>query len=250
MYAGVAVSLVLACQYLTVSGLRIPATPSLSSYFKMNVMYKPWFDEGLSSCTVAYSSESHAPGNHLYVSCRLHGVNTTKHYDFGRDVLHVSQGGTAQPRVTRGIPEAEKDDPYFPVTFRTASGRKVFDQPDSLIRFTGDNKRLTQRTGNEEEWETDVIVVANGETYQCTNSITWSRNSAVSPYCDDQPASRGPCPLVPLVGLVSCGEEKIIRYSVIDYVEEYDPAIFEYGQPDNTQNATGGVSASTLFLGL
>lgn len=205
------------------------AVPFLPSDFKMNVMFKSWFDDKLYSFTIAYTRQGQGLGNRLYVSRTSQGVSYIKLYDFDSDVLYVADGATRQCKVTKGIPDSEKDDPYFPVAFRTAArGGKVFDEPNSLIRFAGGNKKQTSGTPiDADEWTTNVNVKAQGQSYQCVTTIVWSKNGTITPKCDNKGANKDVCPPVPLDALVLCADDKAIRYTFADYEENLDYTIFE-----------------------
>ncbi|KAK8780226.1 hypothetical protein V5799_018427 [Amblyomma americanum] len=205
-----------------------PRAPFLPSDFKMNVMYKSWFDDNLYAFTVAYTRRGLGLGNRLYVSRLSQGVSYTKLYDFENDILYEAKGDTRQCTTTHGIPEAEKEDPYFPVAFRSANGRKVFDTPDSLIRFDGGEKKQIQNVpGGADEWQTDVTVTVRGQVHHCQNTIVWSKNGTGTPYCDRKSENYGRCPPVPLDALVGCEGGNAIRYSFADFVEIFDSTIFE-----------------------
>ncbi|KAH7976559.1 hypothetical protein HPB52_016196 [Rhipicephalus sanguineus] len=127
------------------SGQQKSPLPYLPSDFKVNVVFKSWFDDKLYSFTVAYTRQGQGLGNRLYVSRTSQGISYIKLYNFDNDALYVADGATRQCQVTKGIPDSEKDDPYFPVKFRAdAKGGKLFDLPNSLIRFEGGDKSLNK----------------------------------------------------------------------------------------------------------
>ncbi|XP_037555086.1 uncharacterized protein LOC119431680 [Dermacentor silvarum] len=207
---------------------RAGAVPYLPSDFRMNVMYKSWFDTKLYSFTVAYTRQGQGLGNRLYVSRMSQGISYIKLYDFDNDVLYVADGATRQCQVTKGIPDSEKDDPYFPVAFRAAAkGGKVFDNPDSLIRFMGGDKKKAETPMDADEWRMNTTVNVQGRSYLCTTSFVWSKNGAVTPRCDNKVANKGFCPPVPLDAIVTCDDDKAIRYTFADYEENLDYTIFE-----------------------
>ncbi|KAL1440936.1 hypothetical protein MTO96_008983 [Rhipicephalus appendiculatus] len=204
--------------------------PYLPADFKMNVMFKSWFDDKLYSFTVAYTRQGQGLGNRLYVSRTSQGISYIKLYNFDNDVLYVADGSTRQCQVTKGIPDSEKDDPFFPVKFRVdAKGGKLFDVPNSLIRFDGGDKQLLKQGTpiDADEWATNVTVKVQGQSYLCTTTVVWSKNGALTPKCDNKVANKGFCPPVPLDALVMCDEDKAIRYTFADYEENLDYTIFE-----------------------
>nr|XP_037271662.1 uncharacterized protein LOC119163702 isoform X2 [Rhipicephalus microplus] len=221
------------CVLLTVllhlAACQKPGLPYLPADFKMNVMFKSWFDDKLYSFTVAYTRQGQGLGNRLYVSRTSQGISYIKLYNFDNDVLYVADESTRQCHVTKGIPDSEKDDPYFPVKFRVdAKGSKLFDAPNSLIRFDGGDKQQIQGTPiDADEWRTSATVKLQGQSYVCTTTVVWSKNGAITPNCDNKAANKGVCPSVPLDALVTCDDDKAIRYTFADYVENLDYTIFE-----------------------
>lgn len=202
--------------------------PYLPSDFKVNVVFKSWFDDKLYSFTVAYTRQGQGLGNRLYVSRTSQGISYIKLYNFDNDALYVADGATRQCQVTKGIPDSEKDDPYFPVKFRAdAKGGKLFDLPNSLIRFEGGDKVTRGTPMDADEWRTNVTVKVQGQSYLCTTTMVWSKNGAITPNCDNKSLNKGVCPPVPLDGLVMCGDDKAIRYTFADYEENLDYTIFE-----------------------
>ncbi|KAL3226721.1 hypothetical protein MRX96_024784 [Rhipicephalus microplus] len=221
------------CVLLTVllhlAACQKPGLPYLPADFKMNVMFKSWFDDKLYSFTVAYTRQGQGLGNRLYVSRTSQGISYIKLYNFDNDVLYVADESTRQCHVTKGIPDSEKDDPYFPVKFRVdAKGSKLYDAPNSLIRFDGGDKQQIQGTPiDADEWRTSATVKLQGQSYVCTTTVVWSKNGAITPNCDNKAANKGVCPSVPLDALVTCDDDKAIRYTFADYVENLDYTIFE-----------------------
>lgn len=231
--------------------------PSLRSVFKANVEYKAWIDKDPISCTVAYCDRCHGLIHRLYLSCISEGVVQTKLFDFDSDTLYVLDGATGRWMVSHPIPDSEKNDRIFPVIFGMHEGRKMF-EPNSLIRFLGENK---QQVGipsvRNEEWATDVDVTLQGRTHRCSNSIIWSRESHISPYCKGDTLKPNRCPLVPLTGRVSCTDMMFILYSFLNYTEEFDHRILEVpkkidcktkGEPLIKDNA--GVSHQSSSAGI
>lgn len=211
-----------------VAGQGQSRAPFLPSDFKMNVMYKSWFDDNLYAFTVAYTRRGEGLGNRLYVSRTSQGVSYVKLYDFENDILYEAKGDTRKCTTTHGIPESEKDDPYFPVAFVPSNNRKVFDNPDSLIRFDrGEKKQVQDMPTGADEWSTDVTVTVQGQTHHCKNTVVWSKNGTGTPYCDRKSENYGRCPPVPLDALVECEDKKAIRYTFADFVEVFDTTIFE-----------------------
>lgn len=208
---------------------KTPAAPYLPSDFQVNVVYNSWFDQDIYQFTVAYTRQGQGLGNRLYVSRLSEGIRYTKLYDFSNDVLYEAKGKDRQCVVTKGIPESEKTDPYFPVPFRESGGGKVFDNPSALFRFTSKDMKWTDsgsRVAN--EWNCDgQQVTVKGQTYQCTTTMVWSKMGASSPYCDEKVANKGFCPSVPVDSLVTCDDGKAIRYTFFDYREDFDYSIFE-----------------------
>lgn len=121
------------------AGYSLPsAPPALHGGFMMSMMCRTWLDKEPIPCTVAYTGEHKELGHRLYVLCRPLGVETTKLYDFDKDILYELKGDTRMWNVTVGIPESEKYDPIFPVEYRMKAGRKVYDA-NSLTRLQSEN---------------------------------------------------------------------------------------------------------------
>lgn len=208
---------------------KAPVPPYLPSDFKVNVVYNSWFDQDIYQFTIAYTRQGQGLGNRLYVSRLSQGVRYTKLYDFSNDVLYEAKGENRQCVVTKGIPESEKTDPYFPVHFKKSASGKVFDDPSSLVRFKSKDMKWKDSAARvADEWVCDgQEVTFKGQTYQCSTSMVWSKMHTISPYCDEKLANKGFCPRVPLDSLVTCGDDKAIRYTFSDYREDFDYSIFE-----------------------
>lgn len=211
------------------SGMTQHEAPTLPPSFQMDAKCSSWIDDKPTQCRLAYTNNG--LGNRLYMSCLFQGVNKTKLFDFTNDVLIIYNGSAVPWRSTKGIPESEKNELCFPAKFRTEGGRKLFDKPDALFHFDGNGKKPAQGLlPGANEWKVKAFISLQGETYECTNYVTFTRESKVSPYCDGTYQTRLDCPPVPHFATVLCGDHRIIRYSFGDYVEEYDHSVFEYSQ--------------------
>lgn len=225
----VVVSVVLIGLFQLATCQKAPSPPFMPADFKVNVVYNSWFDNDVYQFTVAYTRQGQGLGNRLYVSRLSQGIRYTKLYDFDNDVLYEAKGENRQCVVKKGIPESEKTDPYFPVPFKESGGRKVFDNPSALFRFQSKNMKWADSGSRvADEWNCEAQqVTVKGQSYQCTTNMVWSKNGAISPYCQEKVANKGFCPPVPLDSLVTCDDDKAIRYTFSDYVEDFDHTVFE-----------------------
>ncbi|KAG0410116.1 hypothetical protein HPB47_012758 [Ixodes persulcatus] len=200
--------------------------PELPNDFKMNVMFSAWFDKNIYSCTIAYSRFGAGQGNRLYIAKTTSGYTDTKTYDFDNDLMIVTSGKARTCKTIKGIPESEKVDPFFPVAFKSSDGKKFFDEPNSLIRFLGDKRSMTESPNTPNEWKTEVTVTIDNQVHHCGLVSIWSENGTVTPLCDRKNENHGACPPIPMDSGIDC-EGKQINYLFSDYTEYLDYSIFE-----------------------
>lgn len=192
----------------------------------MNVVLSAWFDNNIYSCTIAYTRFGAGQGNRLYVAKTTSGYTDTKTYDFDNDLMIMTNGKARTCKTIKGIPESEKVDPFFPVAFKSSDGKKIFDEPNSLIRFVGDKRSMTESPIQANEWKTEVTVTIDNQVNHCGLVSIWSENGTVTPLCDRKNENHGACPPVPMDSRIDC-EGKEINYLFSDYTEYLDYSIFE-----------------------
>ncbi|XP_077497420.1 uncharacterized protein LOC144108025 [Amblyomma americanum] len=206
----------------------IPAPRPLPAGFKMNVKYKSWLIKDTWSCTLTGDLRTHDQENQLYINCHSSDISRTKFYDFVKDVLLQEDGKTGELKLVKGIPEAEKQDPDFPVAFTKEGNHKVFQKHFSLLRLAENSEEPVKESSigatNEEAAET---VNIQGESYQCTKQVIYTDKSAVSHYCDGRKQTRVPCPVIPEDVRLDCGPKKTIHYYITHYEEQCDRSIIQ-----------------------
>lgn len=209
------------------NGLPLTTAPSFHDNFNVTVKVQSWIDNSPLTCVVTYCRGDHGLYNFLFLDCTSNDSKYTKLFDFYNDLLWVKKGNTARWLRLKGIPEQEKFDLHFPVEFHTEGRHKVFNKPDSLIRFTK-NKKPTQSSPLAlNDWQSDSNVNVQGRTYKCTTNVIFTKDSDMDHQCSGKGPARDFCHLVPNHAVVSCGASNLIHYSFFDYRDKFDISIFE-----------------------
>ncbi|KAK8780234.1 hypothetical protein V5799_018425 [Amblyomma americanum] len=191
----------------------------------MDIAYKSWLDIGYVSCTRACTGTGHELGHRLYTSCRSRGVVMTNIYDFDNDTAYKLSSDNGMWTVTKPIPESQKGEPVFLAAFCVQGNHKI-SELESWISSLEENKVLNVE---EKEWKTDVTVFLERQAYLCTMTTTVTRRTALSPYCEDD-TQRIDCPLVPHTAWITCGSNRLIRYSFENYTQKFNQSAIQLPQ--------------------